>query len=360
MAFFNVIRKKKSLIGLDIGSYAAKVLKLKCSKETFTVQSVGIAQYPIGSFDGPHIADIKSVGNSIKKLWENLGLREKKVAIAVPGNEIITEMPEIPSMKRSSVFSYIDANAREFIAYSPDEVFYGIDVIKEDHGGNTLTLLIAYARRGIVYDYEKLTDLAGLEFFLADVDYFALFNAFEATEGISDEVVALIDIGASKTIIVIVHDKIPVLTRSFLFGANELVFQLTDKFGFSISQAYNILIGGGDAKRLFIPEPEMKAILSFFIDQIAGEIRNVLDYFYAMHKGSGIQKIFLSGGMARSPGIAFQLEKNLGIPVVIFNPLSYNKVRTESYIDPEYVKAIGPQMAICFGLALRQEEDDKK
>ncbi|MCX7823265.1 MAG: type IV pilus assembly protein PilM [Syntrophobacterales bacterium] len=356
MAFLSMGRKKL-LVGLDIGSHAVKVLQLKQSKGSLTLQNIGIAQCPLGSFDGPHIADIKALANTISKLWQNLGLKEKGLAITIPGNEVMIEIPKIPYMKRSAVSPYIDANIRNFITYAPDEVFYGIDILSENREDNTTKVLIAYTRRGIVYDYEKLIALAGLDLRLVDVDYFALFNAFEATEGIpSNETVALVNIGASKTICIIIDDGVPSLARSFIIGSNELVFQLSSKFDISIEKAYGFATGSIDPSSLGGLDGDMKAMIEFFIDQISAELKNILDYFHALNQPKGVQRVFLSGGIARSSGIELYLEKNLGSPVFIFNPLASKKIKILPHIDPEYAKAIGPQMAICFGLAMREEE----
>lgn len=352
---------KRTFVGLDIGSHSAKLLQLKQTKNGYTVQKIGIAQYPTDAFDGPHIADIKSVAKTISKLWQNLGLKNEKVVLCVPGNEIMIEMPQIPMMKRSAVFSYVDSNMKNFVPYSLDEIFYGVDVLTENSEEGTLTLLIAYARRGIIYDYEKLMSLAGLELTLLDVDYFALFNAFEATEGFSsDDAIALLDIGASKSILVVIRNKLPVFTKSFLIGTNELVFQLMDKFGISNEDAYGFVTGALDATIIPYSENDIKALFLFFIDQITAEVKSIFNYFYDQVGQEKIRRIFLSGGLARSRGISFQLEKNLGIPVFVFNPLAHEKVKVESYIDQDYAITLGPQMAVCFGLALRQEEGKGK
>lgn len=76
---------KRTLVGLDIGSHSAKLLQLKQTKNGYTVRNVGVAQYPVGSFEGPHIADIKAVAKTISRLWQNLGLKDKKVVLSVPG-----------------------------------------------------------------------------------------------------------------------------------------------------------------------------------------------------------------------------------------------------------------------------------
>jgi len=360
MSFFK-LGAKRALVGLDIGSHSAKLLQLKQTKNGYIVQNIGIAQYPVGSFEGPHIADIKAVAKTISRLWQNLGLKNEKVVLGVPGNEVMTEMPQIPMMKKSAVSSYVDSNIKNFIPYSLDEIFYGMDVLADNNEEGTLTVLIAYVRRGIVYDYKKLMSLAGLDLSIIDVDYFALFNAFEATEGLaSDETVALLDIGASKSIMVVISKKLPIFTKSFLLGTNELVFQLTDKFGISNEEAYGLITGAIDTSIIHYPENDIKALLLFFVNQITAEVRSILDYSYEHIEEGKIKRIFLSGGLARSQGISFQLEKNLGIPVFVFNPLAHDKVKVESYIDQDYVKSLGPQMAVCFGLALRQEEDRGK
>lgn len=360
MAFFS-IGKKKALVGLDVGSHAAKVLQVKQTKGGFLVKSIGIAQYPLGSFDGPHIANMKAAGTTILRLWQNLGLKDKQVVLCAPGNEIVTEMPQIPPMKRGAVFSYIDSNVRDFIMYSPDEVFYGVDILSENPSDGTYTAIIAYTRRGVLYDYEKLVNIAGLDLTLVDVDYFALFNAFEATEGIdSDEATALIDIGASKTIVVIIHNRLPVFTKSFLLGTNELALQMMDRLSLSYEEAHRVISGTVEPGVIPLPKEDVKVLADFFIDQVVAEINNFFEYFHSTHTTGRVRRIFLSGGIARSQGMALQFEKILGIPVFVFNPLASEKVRFDSNIDPDYAKAIGPQMAVCFGLALRQEESRKR
>jgi Tfp pilus assembly PilM family ATPase len=54
------------------------------------------------------------------------------------------------------------------------------------------------------------------------------------------------------------------------------------------------------------------------------------------------------------PGLPQLLSKGLQLPVELLNPFSQVRMDTELF-DPAYVQTMGPQLAIAFGLALRQK-----
>jgi type IV pilus assembly protein PilM len=48
--------------------------------------------------------------------------------------------------------------------------------------------------------------------------------------------------------------------------------------------------------------------------------------------------------------------KDTGLTVEIFNPLEMLDYESEHF-DPDYISYIGPQLAICLGLALRKADE---
>ena len=86
------------------------------------------------------------------------------------------------------------------------------------------------------------------------------------------------------------------------------------------------------------------------------ECRRAIDFFYSNYPDRRIDKLFISGGSCRLPGLDKVFRQTLDIDVEIFNPLS--RLESDSKIfDAEYVDYIGPQMAIALGLALRKTKE---
>ncbi|MBI5251589.1 MAG: pilus assembly protein PilM, partial [Desulfomonile tiedjei] len=91
-------------------------------------------------------------------------------------------------------------------------------------------------------------------------------------------------------------------------------------------------------------------------DYFVSELQKILDFFSTNISYDPIQKIFLSGGAARTYGLASTMEAELNIPVEIVDPFRSLNVN-EKVFDMDYLNYVGASMAIAVGLALRDERD---
>ena len=82
-----------------------------------------------------------------------------------------------------------------------------------------------------------------------------------------------------------------------------------------------------------------------------------MDFYRATAEESeeAIQKILVSGGGSKLPGLPEYLAKRFEIPVELFDPFRQVQVDGRKF-DPDYMKEIVPDMAIAVGLALRGVE----
>jgi len=81
-----------------------------------------------------------------------------------------------------------------------------------------------------------------------------------------------------------------------------------------------------------------------------------LDLHAASTTDEEVNKIYLSGGTARMPGIKDLIADRVGVPVELLNPfreIAYN----EATFDPEYIAEISPVAVVSIGLALRKLEE---
>ena len=84
-------------------------------------------------------------------------------------------------------------------------------------------------------------------------------------------------------------------------------------------------------------------------------MKKAIDLYYTNNPDMVLNKIILSGGGSRIQGLDQFLANEIGLQVELLNPFS--KIQTESkYFDQDYLKYIGPEMAIALGLAIRPSE----
>ena len=92
-------------------------------------------------------------------------------------------------------------------------------------------------------------------------------------------------------------------------------------------------------------------------DILALEIQKTMDFYRATaEEGEGtVQKIYISGGGSKLPGLTEYLAKRFEVTVEVFNPFRQIKVDVRRF-DPDYMREVVPEMAVAVGLALRGVE----
>jgi type IV pilus assembly protein PilM len=183
---------------------------------------------------------------------------------------------------------------------------------------------------------------------IVDVDGFALENTYEYNYQKSENV-ALVDIGASKMSINILSQGISVVARDIIVGSRQLTDQIQNVFDIEFEEAEALKLGAtqDEDKR-----EEIENIFSTTCTQWILEIKKAIDLYHSNHPEQKLKKLILSGGGAKVSGLIDFLIQETGLDVELFNPF-LNMVSNSKKIDPEYLKNIGPEMAIATGIALR-------
>ena len=81
-----------------------------------------------------------------------------------------------------------------------------------------------------------------------------------------------------------------------------------------------------------------------------------LNFFSATSSDDKIQKVYITGGVSKSPKVKTLLGERLDLSVEFLDPFS-QVVIDQKIFDSEYVDAIGPLMSVAVGLAMRRLGD---
>lgn len=347
--------KKQGLLGLDIGTSSVKALELRRSGKGYELRHFGMVSLPPETIVDGVIMDGGTVIGAVQQLIAEHKITTKDVAVAVSGHSVIVKPIKVPVAKPQELEEMIQFDAEQHIPFAIEDVNIDFQLLAPPAAGATeMDVLLVAVKKDIINDYLTVMTAAGLNVAVVDVDAFALENAFEATyEPGSDEVVALINIGAAVTTINIVRNGVPVFTRDSAIGGNRYTESIQKMLGLSHEQAETLKLGGEVEGVAF---SDAQPAIDLVNTELAGEIRRSLDFFRSSTPFDAFQQVLISGGSARLPNLVNFLSEALEVPMQIANPLRKIKADPKQF-DPDYLEYIAPQLVVSVGLAMRQAGD---
>lgn len=344
---------KKEIIGIDIGSSSVKLVQIKEQKGAYILQNVGILPLPLEAIVDNTLMDTSSIVETIKKLLKSLNIRVKDAACSVSGNSVIIRKISLPAMPPEELEDQIHWEAEQYIPFDINDVHIDFQILASDQNDpSKMEVLLVASKKEIINDYLAVFNEAGINLAVVDVDSFAMQNAFELNYDIGpDNVVALINIGASIMNLNIVKNDISLFTRDVQMGGNLYTEEIQKQFGVSSEEAERMKVSG-DAP----DQAKLRDTISRVNETLAMEMRRSLD-FYNTTAGEGkINNVYISGGGAKTPMLVEAVQQRLGLPVEIINPFC-NVKYNEKEFDPEYLNEIGPLVTVAVGLATRRFGD---
>jgi len=350
-----LFKSKKELIGIDIGSSAVKLIRLRKVKDAYYLVNLGIAPLEPEVIVDNAIMDSAYVADAIRNLVSSNKIKVKDAASSISGNSIIIRKLQLPLMTPEELESSIQWEAEQYIPFELTEVDLDFQILGLDtKDPSQMNVILAAAKKEIVNDTVSVLQDAGLVPAVMDVDCFALENAFVGGYGQEEgETTALVHIGASSIVINIVKDGVTVFNRDVQVGGNMYNDEIQRRLG----------IDSADAERAKLGD-EIDAVDQDAIDQIkvdvtenlALEIRRSIDFFSATTAEDVVGKTYISGGVAKASELKIVLERTLEMPVEVLDPFRH-VVINEKEFDFDYVQAVAPLFTVAVGLAMREVGD---
>ena len=344
-----------NVLGIDIGSYAAKVVMLTGIKgNRASLLGLGMAQLPTNLVlnweDEPAPAKT-AISQAMKNLVAKLKLSGKYVSTSVSGDSIVVKKITMPLMQQAELKTAIVGEAEQYIPFSINEVNLSYHILSTSPADNEMTVLLVAAKKQVVQNYVEAMAVAKLKPAVIDVDGLALCNAYEFIRPGNTDDVILIDIGASMLNIICLNRGIPMVIKDEAGGGQYLTDELGVTYNLTFEEAEAVKFGSEPS-----PNPgETAAIVDRVVANWIAAVERVMDLAKAENSGYRAQRIYLSGGSSLIPGLTDEFQKYFNVEAALFNPLLNVSYNTKKY-DPDYINYIGPQMAVSFGLALRKVE----
>ncbi len=342
MKFFDFLGKKKSILGIDIGTSNIKIAQITHSG-TAVLDTYGIVNtaYQLGG-KNDEVA-IGQMASILKTLMEKAGVTTNRCAISFPNSAVFSSVIQLPKMNEKDMGTAVEFEAKKYVPLQLSEVDLSWTVINQKaQAAAGETVLLTAVPKQITKNYMKVFELAGLEPEVGEIEALALIRSLIGSVPIN---CVIIDIGARSTGLNIIENGFLRLSRNLNIGGDTITDKIAQSLNISAFRAEQFKRDFGVSNSTFIPDT-IRPVLNI----IKNEVKQLLTIYQSQN--IVVEKVLLVGGGANLPGIEAFFE-DLKVKIELGNPLK--AVGYNQSIEP-VLKRYSLSLPIAIGLALRNEK----
>lgn len=332
-----MLKKGAPGIGLDIGSKKVKLVRLRKTKDGYSLMTCGSIPTPPGSVDAGFVHDPERLGECLGQLVGDLKLKKKAVVSAVSGPQVYIRSLVMPRMKPAEQREAIRYEATTFLPIPVDEASIDISPLNffEDNEGKKVDLFFVAVRKQQVENLRLACEIAGLRLAAVEIEPLALHRLLKADES---GVQAFVNIGASRSTFSVFQGEALKFYRHLPFGCSPFLQGVAQNNEAAVTAIENIELGSsGDHQ--------------YLLSDIIAELARSVEYYH-MQNQTGINKLLLCGGGARIKGLDKSLAEGLNISVTNADTLSQIKLAAGTNEKAE--QELRYDYAVALGLAARE------
>jgi len=348
-------KKKKSCLGIDIGTNSIKMVEL--TQEKAVLKLTNYAEIISPKLDRKNFAPLEmssiqvlseEIAVLIKKTLKEAQIKTKVTSMSVPVfSSFITTM-ELPFMTKEEVAQAVTFQARQYIPVPISEVVLDWTLLKEIQEGGPpqkIPVLLVAVPQEVIHKYTDISVLSGLQLKALEVETFSLVRTLIRDDKSS---ICLVDFGARSTNIAIIDEGTVRMCRNIETSGSEMTKVLAGSLNLDFKRAEElkrergIKKGGG--------EEEISRIILPLVDIIFSEIEKVISLYF-QKSGKKIMKFIISGGMATLPGLVEYFVEKFGREIRIGDP--FRGIEYPPVLAP-ILREIGSSFAVAVGLAMRE------
>lgn len=338
-----LFQRKKSLIGVDVGSDSIKAVELTKFGDQVVVTGYGQVGVPQGSDPADALSD----------LLKACSFQTRRTATAVSGRSVIVRFLSMVEVPESNLKAALRFEAEKYIPFDLAEVVTDCSRLEApgDRAGEMRVLLVA-SKRDLVEQRVQMLKKCGLEVAGIDVDPFAVGNSFELVARANNDatlgsrVCALVDVGASKTTVTVVKAHEPRFTREVYLGGEDFTGAIAKRLGVETAEAEQLKRDPGERHE------DVVGALGHPVDELANEIMLSLEYYEDRQGGDKVEDVYLSGGGSKTPLLEESLERVFERRTSRWSPVSGLAV-DGGRLEHEALSDNASQLAVAVGLASR-------
>ena len=344
----------RGLAGLDISSSSVKLLELSGgAKDGYRVQRYAIEPLPRDVVVDGNISNLEAAGDAVKRALRRMGGGVRQVAVALPSSSVIMKRIVLPAgLREQEMEIQVESEATQYIPFPLDEVNLDFQIIGPSPASpDDVEVLIAASRKEKVEDRVAVAEAAGLKVAIVDVEMLAAEAALSLVNrdfegGERDKIIALVDIGATRTDVSIMRNGRQIYQREQPLGGKQLTQDIARRYSISFDEAEANKLTGD------LPEDCERELVKPFMASIALEVSRALQFFFTSTQFNEVHQIVLAGGNAALEGLDEVVQARTQVPTRIANP--FIDMAVSDKIRAKNLQAVAPSLMVACGLALRR------
>jgi len=353
--------KSKKIVGLDIGSFALKLVELRPKKKgkdtVYELVALGYEPVPYQSIVEGSIMDSTAVVDAIQHIFYESKTRTNQLSFGVSGSSVIVKRIEVQRLNPNEMHEHILWEARPHIPFTPEEVNIDYEVIdSEDVHPERVGVILAAVKKEKLNDYLNVITIADKAANIIDLESFAILNSvLNNYEMYRQRSIAIINIGASISNVIIARSGHPVFVRDIAFGGNQFTDLIQKELNLKYEKAESVKKG---RQVEGVSPAAVKPAINLVFNELKNEISKTFEFYRSNNTEARIDNILVSGGTANLESIVDFFSQEFDIPVEIVNPFNNIDINPKKF-DLEFIKDMAPVFNVAMGLALRAVGDSK-
>ncbi len=348
-------KKKKTITAVDIGHYSAKMIQLKDTGEKLELHRWGEIDLPLDAVQKGEIVDNSLVVSCLNDLYKEVGYKPKEIVTTVSAQNVVIRTINMPILEKDELKEAVKWEVDDILPFPIEQAAF--DHIKVAENENEQELLLVAVQNKIIDNFLKPFKDDYIKVKTVNAPSMALLSILEY-QNLLEKPVAIVDLGAANTRVVIGNQKTVYLARTIDIGGIAFT-ELFEENGVNFTKAEK------EKRKRKIKAPEQELDFDLALSQtetkyneesrmyslaveLADEISRSLSYYRHQNHGETIDKIYVSGGGLRLEGLKDVIANEIGQELYEIDPFSKLIINDEDCREKEY------ELALAIGLCLSE------
>ncbi|MDY6863944.1 MAG: type IV pilus assembly protein PilM [Thermodesulfobacteriota bacterium] len=319
-------------IGLDIGSHSVKLVEVKKTSKEIFFTNCAVKDLPLESKGEK--SSVSLIAGTVKELFKENNIRPGKATLVVSGPQTAVRYISVPLMPKHELKEAVKWQAKKHIPFPIDTAVVDFQLAGEiiEEGTKKFGIIVAAAERNLIENQLTVMKEAGLKPLGISTIPHALRQSIQRIPGTGKGLIALIDIGASKTSMSILKDNNLKFTREIATAGNaftraileaatlegvDLVFEGAE----DIKKEYGIPGDDDNLDKGNLPLQKISFMMRPVLERLLNDINRSFEFYKNQYKEEEkIDRIFISGGGSELKGLKEYIADKLGIKVEFLTP----------------------------------------
>lgn len=339
-------RSGPSIVGLDIQPGHVTAAQAHGNGVSIVAERAAALPLPADIVREGEVLDEQALAETLRELFASSGLA-KRVRVGVANQRTVLRTLELPPVTdRKELAAAVRFEAQDQVPMPLGNAVLDFQAlgVHDTPGGPRQQVVLVAAQRDMIAHLLSAVRQAGLRPEGVDLSAFALIRSLYRHDAEHDGRVLYLNVDG-LTNMAIAEGSVCRFTRVVGGGFEAMAGELAERRSVAVTDA-RTQISSADLTAPDALDEELRIVLENGIREIAGEVRNSLDFHRSQDAGGEVALIVLSGAALDVPGFADALQAELGIPLTRETVATANGA-TDTGVSPQ-------RMAIATGLAVEE------